>query len=64
MQALYVILAIVILLGLLVTFIVSYVAYVRTPAPKGCENLKINEENCAGCTHKECSFYKEEGENK
>ena len=64
MEALYLILAIVVLVGLLSTFIVSYVLYTKTPAPKGCENIKINEENCSGCTHKECSFYKEEGENK
>lgn len=54
----YLIIAIVILVALLVTFIVSFVLYKRTPVPKGCEHLKVNEENCSSCGHKECSFYK------
>ena len=58
----YLIIAIVILLALLATFIISFVIYRRTPVPKGCENLEINEENCAGCKHSECSFYKEHKE--
>ena len=58
----YLIIAITILVVLLVTFIVSFVLYRRTPVPKGCEHLKINEENCSSCSHKECSFYKEREE--
>ncbi len=58
----YLILAISILVVLLVVFIVSFVMYMKTPAPKGCENIKISEENCASCNHKECSFYKERNE--
>ena len=54
----YLIIAIVILAVLLVTFFVSFVLYVRTPAPKGCEDMKISEENCSSCGHKECEFYK------
>ncbi len=54
----YLILGISILVVLLVTFIVSFVLYQRTPAPKGCENIKINEENCSTCGRSECSFYK------
>lgn len=56
----YLILGISILVALLFVFIISFVLYVRTPAPKGCENIKINDENCTGCSHKECRFYKEE----
>ena len=56
----YLILGISILVALLFVFIVSFVLYVRTPAPKGCENIKINDDNCTGCSHKECRFYKEE----
>lgn len=56
----YLILGISILVTLLFVFIISFVLYVRTPAPKGCENIKINDENCSGCSHKECRFYKEE----
>ena len=58
----YLIIAISILVILLAVFIVSFVLYVRTPAPKGCENIKINDENCSSCNHKECKFYKGEGE--
>ena len=54
----YLIIAIVILAVLLVTFFVSFVLYVRTPAPKGCEDMKISEENCSSCGHTECEFYK------
>ena len=56
----YLILGISILVALLIIFIVSFILYKRTPVPKGCENLKINEENCSSCGHSECSFYKGE----
>ncbi len=53
----YLAIAIVILVALVITFIVSFILYRRTPVPKGCENIKIGEENCKGCAHKECSHY-------
>ncbi len=55
----YLILAISIIVALAIIFVVSFVFYVRTPAPKGCENIKISEENCSSCDKKECRFYKE-----
>ena len=58
----YLVIAISILVALLATFIVSFILYVRTPVPKGCENIKINDDNCSSCQHKECKFYKGEGE--
>ena len=63
-QGMYLVLAIAILLILLGVFIVSFVAYKRTPVPKGCEDIKISEENCSLCGHSECSYYKgnKEGE--
>ena len=57
-QTEYLILAIFILLALLATFIISFILYRKTPIPKGCEAVKINEENCAGCSQMECKFYK------
>ena len=57
------ILAIAIILALLIIFVVSFVLYKKTPVPKGCENLLINEENCAACQNKECALRKE-GESK
>ena len=53
----YLIIAILILVVLLVTFIVTFIVYRKTPVPKGCENIKISEENCSSCGHKECSHY-------
>ena len=61
-QAGYLVLAISILVALLAVFIVSFILYVRQPVPNGCENIKINDENCSSCNHKECKFYKGEGE--
>ena len=58
----YLVLAISILVALLAVFIVSFIIYMKTPVPKGCENIKINEENCSSCNHKECQFYTGEGE--
>ena len=53
----YLVLAISILVALLAIFIVSFFLYKRTPVPKGCENIKISEENCSSCGHTECSRY-------
>ena len=58
-QTEYLILAIFIIVALLATFIISFILYRRTPVPQGCEDIKIDEKNCAGCSHSECSFYKE-----
>ena len=56
----YLAIAIAILVALLATFVVSFIVYVKTPAPKGCEDLKPNDEKCASCSHGECHFYKGE----
>ena len=58
----YLILAISILVALAIIFFVSFILYVRQPVPKGCEDIKINQENCSSCNHKECKFYQGEGE--
>ena len=58
-QAQYLIIAISILVALLATFIISFVVYRRTPVPKGCEEMLMNEEKCSSCGHSECSFYKQ-----
>lgn len=56
----YLIIAISILVALLVIFVVSFVIYRRTPVPKGCEDMVMNEEKCSYCGHKECHFYNKE----
>ena len=53
----YLILAISILLALLVVFIVSFILYRRTPVPKGCENIKISDENCSACNNTSCEHH-------
>lgn len=63
-RVVYLIIAIVILVFLLVLFFVSFIIYKRTPAPKGCEELEINDEHCSACGHSECSFYKGKAEDK
>ncbi len=60
----YLVLAISILVALVIVFVVSFVLYKRTPVPKGCENLKVNEENCSMCGHEECPHYVKKEEEK
>ena len=54
----YLILAISILVTLLVIFIISFILYKKTPVPKGCENIEINEMNCSSCGNSNCSHFK------
>ena len=53
----YLILAICIIVALLAIFIVTFILYVKAPVPRGCENLKVDDEKCASCSHSECKFY-------
>ena len=55
----YLILAISIIVALVIIFVVSFVLYMRTPAPKGCEKLKIGPKNCEDCDVEGCMIYKE-----
>lgn len=41
---------------LIIIFMVTYVLYHKTPVPKGCENLKLDEETCNTCNNTECQF--------
>ena len=58
----YLMLAIFILVALAAIFVISFVAYRRAPVPKGCEGIKINEENCSSCGNKDCSYYQKKGQ--
>lgn len=51
------VIAILLIIALLVTFIVSYVLYKRTPAPKGCEHIRIGGEECGSCNNTNCEFH-------
>ena len=55
----YLILAIAIIVALVIIFVVSFVLYMRTPAPKGCEKLKIGPKNCEDCDIEGCMIYKQ-----
>lgn len=55
----YIILAISIVVALLAVFVVSFVLYMRTPAPKGCEKLGIGPKNCEDCDVEGCMIYKQ-----
>jgi hypothetical protein len=55
----YLILAIAIIVALVIIFVVSFVLYMRTPAPKGCEKLKIGPKNCEECDIEGCMIYKQ-----
>ena len=57
-QAFYIIISIVLIIGLLILFFVTYVLNKRTPPPKGCEKL-IESEHCLDCKNTMCKFYKE-----
>lgn len=51
-----------VLVSLLVIFVVSFILYVHTPAPKGCEDIKISDDKCASCSNNECRFYPNKNE--
>lgn len=55
----YIALAIIVLAFLLAIFVISFLLYVRTPVPKGCQ--KSPSELCSSCKAKGCEFalYKE-----
>lgn len=44
-----IILAVVILIALVAIFLITFILYRRTPAPKGMENLKPDDSICKGC---------------
>lgn len=52
----YLFLAIGIIAGLLVLFLVLYFMNKKTPVPKGCENLRIGQEACGACQNTECGL--------
>ncbi|MCR4910964.1 MAG: hypothetical protein K5925_00340 [Bacilli bacterium] len=57
-QGAYIAIGVIVIVALLAIFIISFILYRRTPVPKGCEDIKISEENCSSCGHTECQFYK------
>lgn len=54
----YIALAVALTVVLLALFIVSFLLYVRQPAPKGCENLGRDMSQCGSCEESSCRFYR------
>ena len=52
-----IIVTIIVLVVLAILFFVSFLLYVKTPAPKGCENLGRDESKCEQCSETGCRFY-------
>ncbi len=50
----WIILAIAVVVALVVVFVLSFLLYVRTPAPKGCE--KKPSDLCSSCPNSRCEF--------
>lgn len=51
----YIIIAIAIVVALVAIFTISFVAYIKTPPPAGCERGK--GPNCENCEQSSCRFY-------
>lgn len=60
----YLLIAILIILFLIVLFFISYYINKKTPVPKGCEHLKIDETNCKACNNFDCSLNKNQENSK
>lgn len=52
----YLIISIGLIAFFVVLFFVTFVINRKTPVPKGCESLKISEENCSMCNNTSCSI--------
>lgn len=65
-QGAYIAIAIGIIAFLLIFVFVTFIMLRRMPAPKGCEELKVNDEKCGSCGEIGCPIYaryhREEGE--
>jgi flagellar basal body-associated protein FliL len=53
-QYAYILIVVFLVLALIALFIVTFVVYKKTPAPKGCEDLGPSEEKCSKCTVEGC----------
>ena len=50
------IISISIIVVLIAIFFITFIKNRKTPVPKGCENIKINEDNCGACQVSDCSI--------
>lgn len=54
----YLIIAIALIVILTIIFFISFIAYRKTPLPKGCEDIKIDDNKCLSCSNEMCQFKK------
>ena len=54
----YLIIAIALIVILTIIFFISFIVYRKTPLPKGCEDIKIDDNNCLSCSNEMCQFKK------
>ena len=52
----YLIISIALITFFVILFFVTFVINRKTPVPKGCEHIKITEENCSMCNNTSCSI--------
>lgn len=52
----YIFIAIGIVVVLAFVFVFSFYINRKIPVPKGCEDIKISEENCMGCSNSLCDI--------
>ena len=52
----YLIISICLIAFFVVLFFVTFVINRKTPVPKGCEHIKISEENCSMCNNTSCTI--------
>ena len=52
----YLLLAILLIIGLVAVFFISYHFNKKTPVPEGCESLEISDENCSRCGNLDCNI--------
>ncbi|MDD5885450.1 MAG: hypothetical protein PUC66_05365 [Erysipelotrichaceae bacterium] len=58
-QWVYILIAVGIVVVLLAVFIISFIAYRRTPVPKGCEDVRPDPNFCPACQKASCPFFAE-----
>jgi len=54
-------LAICLIIALAIIFVVSFIIYMKTPAPKGSKSIRISDENCSNC-EQSCSLNRKDEE--
>ena len=47
----YLIIAIALIVILTIIFFISFIVYRKTPLPKGCEDIKIDDNKCLSCSN-------------